>query len=137
MERYLPGNQFISTLIEYAKRRGVKFSYSRTPLWYYRPDTRTIYLWKEDLKSQPLGFLITALAHEIGHVVDFDLHPDKARVIACLGVDEVPEEVEINAFLIGYKVIRDLKIPFSVSHYVQWISEPLKKRVLSLLVNPI
>jgi len=137
MDRYLAKNQFIKALVEYAKRRGVKFSHSQTPLWYYRPDTRTIYLWKNDLILQPLEFLITALAHEIGHVVDFDLYPEKASAITCLGFDEVPEEVEISAFLIGFKIIKELKIPFSISHYVCWISEPLKKKVLSLLVNPI
>lgn len=135
--RYLPDNQFIRALIVFAQRRGVHFALSPIPVWHYRPNRRTIYLWEEDLHSQPLEFIITAFAHEIGHVVDFDLHPENAKVVAYLGIDEVPEYLEINAFVIGFKILKELKIPFPIYRYVQWITEPLRKKVLSLLVNPL
>lgn len=127
----------LSALVVFGLKRGIKFALSPIPLWHYRPDKRTIYLWKDDLKLQPPEFLITALAHELGHSVDFDLHPEKAKSVTYLGFDEVPEDLEISAFATGFQILRQLKIPFPLSRYVHFISDPMKKKVLSLLVNPL
>ena len=132
-----PQNTFINALVQFALLRGVKFALSPIPLWHYRPDKRTIYYWKDDLVFQPLEFVITALAHELGHVVDFELHPEKAQVIAYLGVDDVPDDLEISAFLTGFRIIKELKIPVTAHRYVHWIAEPLKKQILLLLVKPV
>lgn len=125
-----PRNEFVQRLLAKAASLGVRFA--RSPVfeqWLYHPEHRTIYLWEPDLTGQPLSYLVVILAHELGHVTDFDSNPRHQRIASTLHWLQVPDEIEIAAFAEGFRILKELWIPVSLDQYVLMIEEPLGQRV--------
>jgi len=74
------------------------------------------------------------LAHEIGHVLDFDEHPEWVEAIRHLHWSQVPHHMERSAFVRGFQVLEGLRIPMGVEQYVSWIVEPMASRVRCCLL---
>ncbi len=125
-----PRNEFVRRLLAKAASLGVRFA--KSPVaeqWLYHPEHRTIYLWEPDLTEQPLSYLVVILAHELGHAVDFDHNPRHQRIASSLHWRQVPDEIEIAAFVEGFLILKELWIPVSLDQYVEMIQPPLGQRV--------
>lgn len=125
-----PDNPYVQRLVSKAEALNVTFDAS--PIeehWLYHPDQRRIYIWEPDLESQSLTYLVVILAHELGHVVDFDRNPHHRRASKNRHWLDVPDEVELAAFVQGFRILKELSIPVSLDHYEQMIEEPMARRV--------
>ncbi len=125
-----PDNPYVQRLVSKAEALDVTFDVS--PIennWLYHPEQRRLYIWEPDLDSQSLTYLVVIMAHELGHVVDFDNNPMLKRLTRRLHWLEVPDEVEIAAFVHGFRILKELSIPVSLDHYEQMIEQPMAARV--------
>lgn len=130
LESRFPENEFVRRLLVKAASLGVRFA--KSPIfeqWLYHPEHRTIYVWEPDLTNQSLTYLVVVLAHELGHVTDFDNNPRHQRIASTLHWLQVPDEIEIAAFVQGFRILKELWIPISLDQYVLMIHPPLGARV--------
>lgn len=125
-----PRNQYVSRLLGSFQALGVHLKPGAVrEQWLYRPDERTLYVWTPDLSSQSLSFLVVILAHELGHVLDFDEKPHYRERIRHLHWSEVPLEIERSAFIRGFRILQALQIPVSLEAYLEMIEEPMAGQV--------
>ncbi|BAS29145.1 hypothetical protein [Limnochorda pilosa] len=125
-----PQNAHLQGLLQAACRLEVNLEASDVAgQWLYRPDERTLYVWEPDLENESLSFLVVILAHELGHVLDFDEKPHYREVIRTLHWSQVPEEIERSAFIRGFRILEALGIPVSLEAYLQMIEEPVAAQV--------
>lgn len=125
-----PNNIFLQRLIEKAEAMGVMLAPCPVEAqWLYQPDQRTIYVWEDDLKEQSLSYLVVILAHELGHAADFDQRPQHRKMIRGVHWSEVPIEVEIAAFVEGFRILKELWIPVSLDQYQQMIEPSISTEV--------
>lgn len=125
-----PDNPFIHRLVVKAAALGIAFD--RSPIenqWLYHHERRTLYVWEPDLAGESLTYLVVVLAHELGHAIDFDRHPHHRRAMRHLHYLEVPDEVEIAAFVQGFRILKELAVPISLDQYEQMIEPPIGKIV--------
>jgi len=121
-----PDNPFIQRLIAKVESLGVTFESSPVEnQWLYHPDQRVLYVWEPDLVNQSLSYLVVILAHELGHVIDFDKNPRHRRATRNLHWLDVPSEIELAAFVQGFRILKELAIPVSLDQYEQMIEEPM------------
>lgn len=121
-----PKNPFIERLLAKAEELSIHFEPSPVhEQWLYQPDRRAILVWEPDLASQSLSYLVVILAHELGHAIDFDRDPSRRSAVRGLHWLDVPDEVEIAAFVEGFLLLKELRIPISLSQYEMMIAEPL------------
>jgi hypothetical protein len=131
-----PKNEYIHRLLYLAEKMDIAFSESPEPeRWLYHPGRRCIYAWLPDLKDQSLSYLVVVIAHELGHAMDFDRHPDLIEAIAHLHYSEMPVELEFKAFINGYLILEKLDIPVSLSQYCQMIEPPMDAKVKDALLE--
>lgn len=124
-ERF-PDNVYVRRLVSKADELNVSFDSSPIEAqWLYHPDQRVVYVWEPDLAEQSLSYLVVILAHELGHVVDFDNNPKHRRATRNLHWLEVPDEIELAAFVQGFRILKELAIPISLDQYEQMIEEPM------------
>lgn len=117
-----PDNPFLARLIQRTEELGICFAPSPIPeQWLYHPEQRVIYVWEPDLSEQSLSYLVVILAHEIGHAVDFDLDPSRLEATRGLHWEDVPTEVEVAAFVEGFRILQELWIPINLDQYEQMI----------------
>lgn len=129
-----PDNPYLERLVAKAESLDVTFACSPVPeQWLYHPEHRTIYVWEPDLTKQSLTYLVVVLAHELGHVVDFDRDRRHFRMTRDIHWSEAPDEVEMAAFVRGYRILKDLWIPISLDHYEMMIQEPMAAEVRKAL----
>lgn len=125
-----PANPFVRRLLDRAQALGVCFAPS--PLegeWLYHPGFRTIYLWEPDLTQASLSYLVTILAHELGHAIDFDRHPEHLALTNGRHWSETPVCIERAAFINGFILLQELQIPFELDAYLAMIAEPMASDV--------
>ena len=125
-----PQNPFLDRLV--AKAEELDITFEPSPIreqWLYHPDRRAILVWEPDLEHQSLTYLIVVLAHEMGHAVDFDQNPGHRLAVRGLHWLDVPHEVEIAAFVQGFRLLKELWIPISLDHFEMMIEEPVSKIV--------
>ncbi len=121
-----PRNRYIQRLLQLCKRMQVCLDRSEVyRQWLYHPTQRTIYVWEPDLKSESLSFLVVIIAHELGHALDFDTHPELIDQTRERRWWEMPLEIEAAAFVNGFRLLKDLHIPFSLDHYIEMIDESI------------
>ncbi|MGE5553140.1 MAG: hypothetical protein ACM3XZ_04370 [Betaproteobacteria bacterium] len=132
----LPSQVYLDRLVAKADELGVELQKSEIDeLWFYYPPERAIAIWEPDLYEQPLGFVLTVLAHELGHVMDFDADPNLAEATRSLHYSEVPLEIEVSGFVTGYRILQEADIPLTVDDYVFFIEEPLAHCVRAQLLG--
>jgi hypothetical protein len=125
---------YLDRLADKASELGVALQKSEIDqLWFYYPPERAIAVWEPDLTEQPLGFVLTVFAHELGHVVDFDANPQLAAATRHLHFSQVPSEIEVSGFVNGYRILQEAGIPLTIADYTFFIEEPLACRVRALL----
>ena len=113
-----PANPFVQRLVARAEAMGITFAPSPVEeQWFYHPDDRTLYVWEPDLDDQSLSYLVVILAHELGHAADFDNNPLHLHLTRGLHWSEVPLEIEIAAFVQGFRILKELGIPISLDQY--------------------
>lgn len=121
-----PENPFLRRLLEKALEMEITFEPSPIPeQWLYHPGRRAILVWEPDLKEQSLSYLVVVLAHEMGHAVDFDRNPRRLQAVRGLHWLDVPDEVEIAAFVEGFLLLKELWIPISLDHFEMMIHPPI------------
>lgn len=132
----LPSNQYLDRLVARAKELGVELQKSEIDeLWFYYPPERAIAIWEPDLFEQPLGFVLTVLAHELGHVMDFDADPSLVEITQDLHFSQVPMEIEVSGFVTGYQILQEAGIPLTIAEYTFFIEEPMAGRVRAILLG--
>ena len=125
-----PGNLYVQRLLKKADALHVLFLGSQvSEQWLYHPDYRTLCVWLPDLEDTSLSYLVTMLAHELGHVVDFDAKPQYLEAIQGVPWFAVPLEIELSAFVSGFRLIQELGIPFTLAQYCQMIERPMSDLV--------
>lgn len=125
-----PDNPYIQRLLDKAAELNVTIA--RSPVheqWLYHPDHRTLYVWEPDLDEESLSYLVVVLAHELGHVVDFDENPRRRAVTRYLHWSQVPDEIEIAAFVEGFHILKELSVPISLDDYTMMIEPPIAASV--------
>lgn len=133
---HLPSHVYLDRLVAKAQALGVDLQKSEIDgLWFYYPPERAIAIWEPDLYQQPLDFLLMLLAHEIGHVIDFDANPALVEVTRNLHFSQVPMQIEVSGFVTGYRVLQEAAIPLSIADYTFYIEEPLAGRVRAVLTD--
>lgn len=129
-----PPNPYVQRLVRYALARGIRFEVSPVPeQWMYHPGRRAILVWPADLHQQPLTYLVMVLAHELGHARDFDEHPGLMERLERKGSPRLHRAVERSAFVRGFELLKQLRIPVSLGQYVQGILPPLDREVEQVL----
>lgn len=102
--------------------------------WMYHPGRRAIVVWLPDLERQSLSYLVTIMAHELGHAMDFDAMPGLPGRLFGASRDAVQERrAEERAFVRGFLILQECGIPVSLRQYVAMIEEPMARRVERLL----
>lgn len=125
-----PLNSHINSLLQRCLDMHVSLQTSPVPeQWLYHPAFRTIYIWEPDLKRQPLSYLVVILAHELGHAVDFDNHPEHALQVRDIHWSQAPDHVERAAFVNGFHILKELRIPVSLHDYLLMIDENMGAQV--------
>ncbi|MBO8126330.1 MAG: hypothetical protein H0Z38_03735 [Firmicutes bacterium] len=131
-----PQNQYFQLLMDKAWQLNVELRSSKIhELWYYRPESRTIFVWEPDLTNEPLTYLVTIFAHELGHVKDFDRNPEFITRTRDLHYSDVPWDIEFSAFLTGYQIIQEAGIPLKPEAYAFFISPPMQQQVLEAILG--
>lgn len=132
----LPANEYLDRLVAKAEELGVELQKSEIDeLWFYYPPERAIAIWEPDLYAQPLGFVLTVLAHELGHVVDFDGDPGLVELTRNLHFSKVPMEIEVSGFVTGYRILQEAGIPLTIDDYTFFIEEPMSSQVRAILTG--
>jgi hypothetical protein len=121
-----PHNRYIDSLLQLCRQMKIRLECSEVhQQWLYHPTFRTIYVWEPDLEHESLSFLVVILAHELGHALDFDAHPDLIRQTKQYKWFEMPVEIEVTAFVNGFCLLKELQIPLSLDHYINMIDESI------------
>lgn len=122
MTSRFPANEYVQRLVNEARRMQVSFATSPVKeQWLYHPEQRTIYVWEDDLTQESLSYIVVILAHELGHAIDFDTNPKHYELCRGLHWAEVPDEIEIAAFVQGFNLLKRLWIPVSLDAYEMMI----------------
>lgn len=130
MRLLFPDNQYIRRLLDCLEQLGVRLAASTEPeQWLYHPGLRTLWVWVPDLHIQPLTYIVVILAHEIGHILDFDANPHHQAQIADLHWSEVPDHIEQAAFVRGFYLLQQLHIPVTLTQYLALIEQPMAASV--------
>lgn len=117
-----PDNVYVQRLLNCLRTLNVRLGVSTEwEQWLYHPKYRTLWVWKPDLHTQPLTYIVVILAHEIGHVLDFDEKPHYKTVTSNLHWSEVPAEIERSAFVRGFILLQQLSIPVTLPQYLHMI----------------
>lgn len=125
-----PRNQYILRLLRSFQALGVRLRPGQVrEQWLYHPEERILDVWTPDLSRQSLSFLVVILAHELGHVLDFDEKPQELERIRHHHWSQVPWEIERSAFVRGFRILQALQIPVSLEAYLQMIEEPMATQV--------
>jgi len=125
-----PKNPYVERLLAKADELAIVFESS--PIheqWLYHPERRAIMVWEPDLAFQSLTYLVVVLAHELGHAVDFEQNPGHRLAVRGMHWLDVPDEVEIAAFVQGFLLLKELRIPISLDDYEMMIVEPIASTV--------
>lgn len=134
-----PENEYVQRLLDCLRKLNVRLGISNErEQWLYHPKYRTLWVWKPDLHTQPLSYIVVILAHEIGHVLDFDEKPHYREVTKNLHWSEVPHEIERSAFVRGFLLLQQLAIPITLPQYLYMIEPWMASTVEDELVaiNP-
>lgn len=125
-----PPNPFLDRLVHTAREWGIRFEASPVfEQWLYHPVRRAILVWLPDLEQQSLSYLVTIMAHELGHAADFDRRPDLVRRLASGGDPRLQHALERAAFVNGFVLLKRLSIPVSLSQYVAMVEPPMDRHV--------
>jgi len=129
-----PNNEYFQLLIDKAWQLNVELRSSKIhELWYFRPDSRTIFIWEPDLTTEPLAYLLTVFGHELGHVTDFDRNPEYVSRTKDLHYSNVPWDIELSGFISGYRLLSELGIPLPPETFAFFIAPPMQQQVLEIL----
>lgn len=121
-----PENPFLERLVQKALELDIRFEPSPVrEQWLFHPERRAILIWEPDLEHQSLTYLVVVLAHELGHAVDFDQNPGRVEAVRGLHWLDVPHEIEIAAFVEGFRLLKELWIPISLDHFEMMIEAPI------------
>ncbi|NMB26239.1 MAG: hypothetical protein GX986_11995 [Firmicutes bacterium] len=121
-----PRNLYVERLLEKAASLNVLFLNSQVEeQWLYHPEHRALCIWLPDLEAGSLSYLVVMLAHELGHVLDFDARPWYLDAIRDVPWFAAPLEIELSAFVSGFAVLQELDIPITLEQYCQMIEEPM------------
>jgi len=125
-----PHNLHIESLLKRCQDMHVSFHTSPVPeQWLYHPAYRTIFIWEPDLQQQSLSYLVVILAHELGHAVDFDRHPEHVLQVRDIHWSQAPDHVERAAFVNGFHILKELCIPISLHDYLLMIDQDMSGQV--------
>lgn len=128
--RRFPPNPFVARLVRTAQQWGVAFEASPIPdQWLYHPGRRAIMVWLPDLEGQSLSYLVTIMAHELGHAQDFDRHPELAKRLFATDDPRLHRAAERAAFVNGFLLLKRLSIPVSLSQYLAMVEPPMDREV--------
>ena len=129
-----PHNVYVQRLLQKAMALDVLFLDSQVEeQWLYHPDYRTLCVWLPDLAAGSLSYLVVMLAHELGHVLDFDAKPRYLDAIRGVPWFAVPYEIELSAFVSGFQIIQELDIPITLEQYCQMIEKPMADLVAQVV----
>ncbi|HLT59488.1 MAG TPA: hypothetical protein VKZ69_12045 [Limnochordales bacterium] len=130
VRRLFPANVYVQRLLDRLEALGVGLGISTEPgQWLYHPGYRTLWVWEPDLRTQPLSYLVVILAHELGHVLDFDENPHYRAITRDLHWTAVPDEIECSAFVRGFLLLRELAVPIHLGQYLAMIETPMAAQV--------
>ncbi|HEY8417183.1 MAG TPA: hypothetical protein VIK93_03995 [Limnochordales bacterium] len=130
VRRLFPGNIYVQRLLAKLEQLNVGLGISSEPgQWLYHPAYRTLWVWVPDLRTQPLSYLVVILAHELGHVLDFDEKPHYRAITRDLHWAQVPDEIECSAFVRGFLLLQELGVPISLGEYLAMIETPMAAQV--------
>ena len=130
VRRLFPGNIYVQRLLAKLEELNVGLGVSSEPgQWLYHPAYRTLWVWVPDLRTQPLSYLVVILAHELGHVLDFDEKPHYRTITRDLHWTDVPDEIECSAFVRGFFLLQELGVPISLGEYLAMIETPMAAQV--------
>lgn len=125
-----PVNRYVRRLVAKAEAMGISFAPSPVAeQWLYHPEDRIIYVWEPDLERESLSYIVVVLAHELGHAVDFSTNPLHLRLVRDLHWSQVPVEIEVAAFVQGFRILKELSIPVSLDQYERMISPAIAATV--------
>lgn len=131
-----PPNEYVQRLVRAALALGISFEPSPLPAqWMYHPGRRAILVWEPDLAGQSLSYLVVIMAHELGHALDFDRRPGLAEALFASPSPELDQQVEQEAFVQGFLLLKRLHVPVSLSQYLQMIEPPMAARVEGALTR--
>ncbi|OUN01680.1 MAG: hypothetical protein BAA04_00890 [Firmicutes bacterium ZCTH02-B6] len=130
VRRLFPKNVYVQRLLAKLESLNVGLGVSTEPgQWLYHPAYRTLWVWEPDLSTQPLSYLVVILAHELGHVLDFDEKPLYRAITKDLHWTQVPDEIECSAFVRGFWLLQELQIPVDLGQYLEMIDTPMALQV--------
>lgn len=136
VRRLFPTNVFVQRLLTRLESLNVRLAIStEQEQWLYHPGYRTLWVWEPDIRTQPLSYIVVILAHETGHVLDFDEKPHYRAIIQNLHWSQVPDEIECSAFVRGFLLLQELAIPMTLPQYLQMIERPMADQVHTWLIN--
>ena len=130
VRRLFPKNVYVQRLLAKLESLNVGLGISTEPgQWLYHPAFRTLWVWEPDLRTQPLSYLVVILAHELGHVLDFDEKPHYWAITRNLHWTQVPDEIECSAFVRGFLLLQELGVPINLPQYLAMIDTPMAAQV--------
>lgn len=130
VRRMFPANVYVQRLLQRLEALNVRLGVStEREQWLYHPGYRTLWVWEPDIGTQPLSYLVVILAHELGHVMDFDEKPHYLAITRDLHWSQVPDEIECSAFVRGFLLLQELDIPMSLEQYLHMIEPPMAEQV--------
>lgn len=136
VRRLFPANVFVQRLLNRLESLNVRLGIStEREQWLYHPGYRTLWVWEPDVRNQPLSYIVVILAHEIGHVLDFDEKPHYRAITRHLHWSQVPDEIECSAFVRGFLLLQELGVPMTLPQYLQMIERPMADQVHAQLVH--
>lgn len=131
-----PEHPYVRSLLDCLRTLNVRLAIStEVEQWLYHPKYRTLWVWEPDLRTQPLAYIVVILAHEIGHVLDFDEKPHYVEITKNLHWSEVPDEIERSAFVRGFLLLQQLRIPMTLEQYLFMIEQPMAAEVEEEIVT--
>ncbi|MBO8141275.1 MAG: hypothetical protein H0Z37_03725 [Firmicutes bacterium] len=130
VRRLFPPNVYVQRLLNKLEALHVGLRPSREwQQWLYHPAYRVLLVWEPDLRTQPLSYLVVILAHEIGHVLDFDEKPHYRALTRHLRWWQVPDEIERSAFVRGFSVLQELAVPVTLEQYLTMMEPRMAAQV--------
>src|SRR5690625_2119417 len=136
VRRLFPTNVFVQRLLNRLESLNVRLAIStEQEQWLYHPGYRTLWVWEPDIRTQPLSYLVVILAHEMGHVLDFDEKPHYRTITRHLHWSQVPDEIECSAFVRGFLLLQELAVPMTLPQYLQMIERPMADQVHARLMH--
>jgi len=134
LAKRFPDNPYIQRLLAEAEQMGIRLAKSPVPeQWLYHPEHRIIYVWLPDLRGASLSYITMVLAHELGHARDFDRNPQHRETVRTLHWSAVPDHIERAAFIHGFLILQELRVPVDLEQYLAMIEEPMASQVREAL----